>query len=69
MASAGDPPGVYGDWAKTHHLATNPAFGCLRCGSPNSSYREWESADGAHEDVEYRCDDRGKTWWVEGIDA
>ena len=33
----------------------NPDFKCRNCESNNISYRNWESSDGAHEDLEYIC--------------
>ena len=61
--------GFASDWSKTDHETINPAFKCRRCGSYNLSFREWTSPDEAHEDIKYRCDDCGRIWWVEGVDA
>ena len=54
------------DWKPTK--AENPDFKCRKCGSDDIWYREWESSDGAHEDVQYECCGCGRKWWVEGSD-
>ena len=46
----------------------DPDFKCIRCKSDNVWYMEWESSDGAHDDVNYNCRDCGRDWWVEGSD-
>lgn len=56
------------DWLPVE--ATNPAFKCPKCGrSHDIDYREWESADGGHEDYHYHCRTCDHKWWVEGADA
>jgi hypothetical protein len=42
---------------------------CRKCGKQGCEWRVWESSDGAHEDVQYRCTVCGHDWWVEGIDS
>lgn len=54
------------DWKPTRE--ENPAFKC-RCGSDEIWYRKWESSDGAHDDIQYRCRSCGLGWWVEGPDS
>jgi DNA-directed RNA polymerase subunit M/transcription elongation factor TFIIS len=46
----------------------NPNFKCQKCGSDDTWYYIWESSDGAHEDVRYKCDGCGRQWWIEGSD-
>lgn len=55
------------DWIETK--ITNPEFKCKKCKSNEIEYREWESSDGAHDDLEYKCNGCGKHWWVEGSDC
>lgn len=45
----------------------NPDFTCKRCGSNNIKYRVVEDYD-CHEDINYHCEDCGKSWWIEGAD-
>jgi DNA-directed RNA polymerase subunit M/transcription elongation factor TFIIS len=49
--------------------AVNPDFKCRECGSYEVEYSEWESSDGAYEDLHYRCLNCKRDWWVEGADA
>ena len=64
----GPVPGSYLDnWKKAK--ITNIYFKCRKCGSKNISYRNWESACGGYEDIEYKCEDCNYKWWVEGIDS
>lgn len=57
--------GTYGKWVKRTDMV------CLNdtCSSKNIQSRLWESSDGGHEDINYRCDDCGSDWWVDGIDS
>ena len=58
------PPGKFeAKWAKVNYEYT-----CPKCNSTNLEFRKWESSDGAHEDVYYRCHN-GHQWWIEGIDS
>lgn len=54
------------DWKPTK--AENPDFVCRECESSEVEYREWESSDGAHDDVHYRCNHCHHDWWIEGPD-
>lgn len=54
------------DWKPTK--AENPSFVCRECKSDEVEYREWESGDGAHDDLHYRCKACGRDWWIEGAD-
>lgn len=47
----------------------NPGFKCRECGSDDVWFRNWESADQAHEDTRYECRACNRVWWVEGMDA
>lgn len=58
--------GYVTDWKPTK--AENPNFKCCQCASDEIEYREWESSDGAHDDLHYRCNGCGRQWWVEGAD-
>jgi predicted SprT family Zn-dependent metalloprotease len=49
--------------------AETNSFKCKECGADEVEYREWESSDGAHDDLHYRCNDCKREWWVEGPDA
>lgn len=55
------------EWANAE--ITNPSFKCPKCTEADIEFREWESSDGAHDDVHYRCSCCGYEWWVEGVDA
>lgn len=46
----------------------NPTFKCRKCGSHEVFYRIKESYDGAHDDLNYKCDGCGRNWWVDGSD-
>jgi len=41
---------------------------CPHC-NQRAEYRNWESANGAHEDVQFRCKECNVYWWAEGPDA
>ena len=58
--------GFYTDWKPTK--AENPDFKCRQCKSDEVEYRCWESSDGAHDDINYRCNGCQREWWVEGAD-
>lgn len=55
------------DWKPTK--AEDSDYRCIKCGSDEVEYREWESTDGAFEDFHYRCKACGREWWAEGADA
>ncbi len=38
------------------------------CGSRNVKYRISDD-DECHDDAEYKCNECGKTWWIDGIDS
>ena len=62
------PEGAYvTDWKPTK--AEDSDYRCIKCGSDEVEYREWESTDGAFEDFHYRCKVCGREWWAEGADA
>lgn len=54
------------EWAATAPI--NPKFVCKNCGENDVWFREWESSDGAHDDVVYDCRSCKSLWWVEGPD-
>jgi predicted Zn-ribbon and HTH transcriptional regulator len=58
--------GYTSDWKQTK--LTNPDFKCRECGSNDVEFRDWESSDGAHDDLHYRCPGCKREWWVEGPD-
>ena len=47
----------------------NARFKCPQCGGKSIEYRVWESSCGGYDDLNYRCVDCGKEWWVESSDA
>jgi len=47
----------------------DPMMTCHRCGTAKLQWRLWESADGGHEDIHYRCRNCGEEWWVDGPDG
>ncbi len=51
------------DWKDAE--SANPNFKCPKCTERKISFREWESRDGAHEDLKYRCETCGHIWWVD----
>lgn len=55
--------GTYGEW-KDHD-----DWSCVKCDSTKIKYRLWESSDGGHEDIQYKCLSCNHHWWVEGCDA
>lgn len=54
------------DWKPT--ATENAEFKCRECGSSDVHYRTWESSDGAHEDIHYKCRGCQREWWFEGAD-
>lgn len=54
------------DWKPT--VAEAPAFVCRVCLSHDVWYRDWESSDGAHDDVHYQCRGCKREWWYESSD-
>lgn len=50
------------DWKQSQQL-------CRDCGAASVFYKAWESSCGGYEDYKYKCDNCGKTWWVEGPDS
>lgn len=53
------------DWTKV-----DDQMPCRHCGTVGRIERRlWESDDGGHEDVKYRCLACERTWWVDGPDA
>ena len=42
---------------------------CRRCKSKNVKFRVWDSSCGGYEDYNYKCDDCGHSWWIDGIDS
>lgn len=63
----GPVPGKYtSNWEKCN--ITNPRFRC-RCGSKNIMFRLWESSCGGYDDVNYKCLDCERVWWVESSDS
>jgi predicted SprT family Zn-dependent metalloprotease len=60
----GPVPGEYtSEWK-----ATGYSFKC-KCGSTNVVWRAWESHCGGYDDVQYKCLDCNKKWWVESSDS
>lgn len=59
--------GYVTDWKPTKPEA--PTFVCRDCGSDDVWYRDWESSDGAHDDLHYQCRSCDRSWWVEGPDC
>lgn len=61
-------PGAFlEDWRPVAAVA--PLYRCRACGSGDVWYRQWESACGGHEDVNYHCRACNREWWIEGADA
>lgn len=54
------------DWKPTK--LENPDFKCSKCNSNEVQYSIYESSDGAHEDIHYRCNNCNRDWWIEGPD-
>lgn len=68
MMHTGPVPGEYkDDWKPTK--VDNPDFKCRKCGSDDIWYRNWESSDGAYDDVKYECRGCKRVWWVESSDS
>lgn len=42
---------------------------CAFCDSNQIEYREWESSDGAYDDIHYKCLTCKKEWWSESADS
>lgn len=64
----GPVPGEFQDeWKPTK--TENPDFKCRVCGSDDIYYRNWESSDGAYDDVQYECRGCKRKWWVESSDS
>ncbi len=57
-----DSEGDFGGWNKS----ITP---CRDCGQPKILWRMWESHCGGYEDYQYKCENCGKSWWVEGPDS
>ena len=56
--------GVSSEWKDSE--TGNP---CRSCGAKTVQYRIWESSCGGYEDVNLRCTNCGREWWVEGDDG
>jgi transposase-like protein len=57
-----DSEGEFSDWQTTRGT-------CQKCGGAALVRRQWDSHCGGFEDDQYRCNDCGDTFWVEGPDA
>lgn len=62
MGPMKDSEGDFANWMLTDMT-------CHKCQGHQVAERKWESHDGAFEDYQYRCNDCGHKWWVEGSDA
>lgn len=60
--SVSESDGRFDDWKWSDQL-------CRKCGCERVRFRVWESNCGGYEDLKYRCDGCGETWWVDGPDA
>lgn len=58
-----DSDGDFNEWQ------TAQTRSCRKCGSLKVQYREWESSCGGWEDYQFRCQQCGHTWWVDGADS
>ena len=56
------------DWKPVKDDRPDGSFKCSKCESNNIWYIEWESSDGAHDDIYYKCRKCNHDWWVEGSD-
>jgi len=54
------------DWKPTKE--ENPDFKCRKCGSNDILYRIVKSSDEAYEDINYKCQNCGRSWWYESSD-
>lgn len=66
MTHTGPMPDSAGDFGEWEHLDN---VQCRKCGEHYVVRRLWESKCGGFEDLQYRCQCCGATWWVEGPDS